>query len=130
MKALDTIKPDASTTTSSTSKILFPAGKEVAMSTAFNGTYGLGIHSIITNVATAGQYLSLILFTDDATKHLHCKGHTLKKIKSSIASITHHLLNLTSFPSEDSLNAFTWHEAWKHYLNWLKDVSDSKVYDY
>lgn len=128
IKALDAIKPAASTP-SSTHKILFSARKEIQMSMTFDCTCGLGIHSTITDLASAGQYLPLILFTDDATKRLHHEGHTLKKVKSSIAGVTHHLLDLSTSPPEDSLDTLTWHEAWKRYLNWLKEVSDTQVYN-
>ncbi|KAF8432019.1 hypothetical protein L210DRAFT_867328 [Boletus edulis BED1] len=86
-----------------------------------DSTYGLGIHPTINNLAKARQYLSLILFTDDMTKCLHRGSLTFKKIKSTIGGIMHHLLDLAILPAEDSLNAFTWQEAWKRYLMWLQD---------
>lgn len=64
------------------------------MATVLNSTYyGLGIHPNITDLARVGQYLPLILFTDDATRCLHREGHMLKKVKSSIAGVTHHLMS-------------------------------------
>ncbi|KAG6373563.1 hypothetical protein JVT61DRAFT_6209 [Boletus reticuloceps] len=119
-KAFDALNPaDPDTSTSSTT--LFSTSKEIKMSTTLDSTYGLGIHPTINDLAKAGQYLPLILFTDDMTKRLHRGGLTLKKIKSTIGGVTHHLLDLAPFPAEDSLDAFTWQEAWKRYLTWLQD---------
>ncbi|KAF8435503.1 hypothetical protein L210DRAFT_3648665 [Boletus edulis BED1] len=125
-KAFDAIKPaDAAPS------IIFSTNKEIKMSSTLDSTYGLGIHPTINDLAKAGQYLPLILFTDDMTKRLHRGGLTLKKIKSTIGGITHHLLDLSAFPAEDSLDAFTWHEAWKRYLSWLQDpnVAQPEVHE-
>ncbi|KAG6376779.1 hypothetical protein JVT61DRAFT_1803 [Boletus reticuloceps] len=59
-KAFDAIKPaDAAPT------IVFSTNKEIKMSLTLDSTYGLGIHPTINDLAKAGQYLPLILFTDD-----------------------------------------------------------------
>ncbi|KAF8125872.1 hypothetical protein EV363DRAFT_1453447 [Boletus edulis] len=91
--------------------VLFSANKEHLL-------YGLGIHSSISELAKVGQYLPLILFTDDIIKHLHRGGLTLKKVKTIIAGITHHLLDLLD-PKVADPNI---HERWNtHYDLLSKD---------
>ncbi|KAN0101068.1 hypothetical protein V8E55_001052 [Tylopilus felleus] len=104
-KAFNALKPANTDTSTPSSTMLFSTDKEIKMCTTLDSTYGLGIHPTINNLAKAGQYLSLILFTDDMTKCLHC--------------------------GDDFLDAFTWQEAWKHYLTWLQDpkVAQPEIYE-
>ena len=114
-KAFEVMKPTPPAP-SSTAKTIFSASREVGGSTFFDSTYGLGPHSTIIDLANARQHIPLTLFTNDTTKHLQKEGHTLKKVKSTINGVAHHLLDLSLFPAEDKMDALTWQEAWRHYL--------------
>ncbi|KIK79270.1 hypothetical protein PAXRUDRAFT_16416 [Paxillus rubicundulus Ve08.2h10] len=132
IKALDSIKPSQAppNSSASTSKVISTADQEVKASSILNSMYDLGIHSSIFDVANAHQYIPLTLFTNVNTKCLRREGLTLKKVKSSINSVTHHLLNLSQFESEDSMDSFTWQEAWLHYLVWLADTAQPVIYEH
>lgn len=104
--ALATTETSFPVTAASTPKIYYSDDSEVLSSVPLDSTFGLGIHSTITDLADAKQYLPLILFTDESTKRLHCEGHTLKKVKLSIAGMTFHLIDLSTFPAESSLDIF------------------------
>ncbi|KAN0081315.1 hypothetical protein V8E55_008939 [Tylopilus felleus] len=125
-KAFEVMKPTPPAP-SSTPKTIFSASREVSGSTFFDSTYGLGTHSTIIDLANARQHIPLTIFTNDATKRLQ-EGHSLKKVKSTINGVAHHLLDLSLFPAEDKMDALTWQEAWRHYLTWLQDVCDAEVY--
>ncbi|KIK72648.1 hypothetical protein PAXRUDRAFT_21749 [Paxillus rubicundulus Ve08.2h10] len=115
IKALDTIKPSQAQPNSSvpTLKVIFTADQEVKASSILNSMYDLGIHSSIFNIA------------NDCQEDL-----TLKKVKSSINSVTHHLLDLSQFESEDGMDSSTWQEAWFQYLVWLADAAQLVIYDH
>ncbi|KIK97535.1 hypothetical protein PAXRUDRAFT_764041, partial [Paxillus rubicundulus Ve08.2h10] len=83
-----------------------------------------------STLADACQYIPLTLFTNINTKHLHREGLTLKKVKSYINDVIHHLLDLPQFESEDGMDSFTWQEAWLHYLVWLADAAQLVIYDH
>ncbi|KIK93826.1 hypothetical protein PAXRUDRAFT_12411 [Paxillus rubicundulus Ve08.2h10] len=112
VKALDDIKPSQAQPHSSVpmSKVIFTADQEARL-------------------PLSSTHIPLTLFTNMNTKHLHREGLTLKKVKSSINGITHHLLNLSQFESEDSMDSFTWQEAWLHYLVWLADAAQLVIHD-
>ncbi|KIK80395.1 hypothetical protein PAXRUDRAFT_15821 [Paxillus rubicundulus Ve08.2h10] len=114
IKALDAIKPSEAPPNSSVLrlKVIFTADQEVKASSVLNSTYDLGIHSSIFDLANARQ-----------------EGLTLKKVKSSINGVTHHLLNLSQFESEDGMDSFTWQEAWLCYLIWLTDAAQPVIYE-
>ncbi|KIK82226.1 hypothetical protein PAXRUDRAFT_14840 [Paxillus rubicundulus Ve08.2h10] len=131
IKALDAIKPFQALSNSSAlmSKVIFTANQEVKASSVLDSTYDLGIHSSIFDLANARQYIPLALFTNVNTKRLHREGLTLKKVKSSINGVTHHLLDLSQFESEDGMDSFTWQEAWLCYLIWLADAAQPVIHD-
>ncbi|KIK79432.1 hypothetical protein PAXRUDRAFT_834100, partial [Paxillus rubicundulus Ve08.2h10] len=115
-----TPRPD----TSSVSKVLFDTSKELPASEAFNSTYNLGIHHLVIELVEACQYLPLTLFTNKNNKCLHSEAYTLKciKVPTSVGTNTH-LLNLSQFKSEDTLDPLSWQEAWGCYLTWIVDVT-------
>ncbi|KIK86578.1 hypothetical protein PAXRUDRAFT_802788 [Paxillus rubicundulus Ve08.2h10] len=131
VKALDAIKPSQAppNSSASTSKVIFITDQEVKASSVLDSAYDLGIHSSIFNLANACQYIPLTLFTNVNTKRLHREGLTLKKVKSSINGVTHHLLNLSQFESEDGMDSFTWQEAWLCYLVWLADAAQPVIHE-
>ncbi|KIK82181.1 hypothetical protein PAXRUDRAFT_154371 [Paxillus rubicundulus Ve08.2h10] len=133
VKALDAIKPSQAQSNSSVLmlKVIFTADQEVkaSASSILNSMYDLGIHSSIFDLTNAHQYIPLTLFTNVNTKHLHREGLTLKKVKSSINGVTHHLLNLSQFKSEGGMGSFTWQEAWLCYLVWLADAAQPVIHN-
>jgi hypothetical protein len=69
-----TVKPSASSSrpsVSSVSKVLFDSSKEIASSSGLDSTYNFGIHHFIQNLANAGEYCLLTLFSNKNTERLH-----------------------------------------------------------
>ncbi|KIK74942.1 hypothetical protein PAXRUDRAFT_19408 [Paxillus rubicundulus Ve08.2h10] len=120
VKALDAIKPSQalSNSSASTSKVIFTTDQEVKASSVLDSAYDLGIHSSIFDLANTSPLPSSPI-----------EGLTLKKVKSSINGVTHHLLNLSQFESEDGMDSFTWQEAWLRYLVWLADTAQPVIHD-
>ncbi|KIK93110.1 hypothetical protein PAXRUDRAFT_829309, partial [Paxillus rubicundulus Ve08.2h10] len=102
---------------------------ELPASEAFDSTYNLSIHHLVIELAEARQYLPLTLFTNKNNKHLHSEAYTLKRIKvpTSVGTNTH-LLNLSQFKSEDTLDPLSWQEAWGCYLTWIMDVAPHEAH--
>ncbi|KIK90488.1 hypothetical protein PAXRUDRAFT_151840 [Paxillus rubicundulus Ve08.2h10] len=110
--------------TSSVSKVLFDTSKELPASEAFDSTYNLSIHHLVIELVEARQYLPLMLFTNKNNKHLHSEAYMLKCIKAPTSVGTNtHLLDLSQFESEDTLDPLSWQEAWGHYLTWIVDIT-------
>ncbi|KIK82316.1 hypothetical protein PAXRUDRAFT_804918 [Paxillus rubicundulus Ve08.2h10] len=129
IKALDALKPTKIKSIPSLPKVIFTADREVKVSSfIIDGTYSLGIHAVVTELAKAKQYTPLTLFTVTNTFHLHKEGHLLKKTRSSIDGTIHHLLDLSQFEVEEAMDALTWQEAWKHKISWLAKVAEPTIY--
>ncbi|KIK81746.1 hypothetical protein PAXRUDRAFT_155325 [Paxillus rubicundulus Ve08.2h10] len=129
VKALDTLKPTEVKSIPSLPKIIFTVDREVEVSLSIDGTYSLGIHAVITELAKAKQYIPLTLFTIANTFCLHKEGHLLKKTDSSINGTIHHLLYLLQFEAEEAMDALTWKEVWQHKISWLAEVAEPAVHE-
>jgi hypothetical protein len=126
---LNSIMPTQASTSSrpnvaAVSKVLFDSSKEAASSGTIDSTYNFGIHSFIQDLADAGQYCPLTLFSAENTERLHREGHSLKRSKIHVNGVSHHLLDLSQFDSEVNLDTLTWQEAYQRYLTWIADVGD------
>ncbi|KAG1882695.1 hypothetical protein F4604DRAFT_1535522, partial [Suillus subluteus] len=115
------VRPNISTV----SKVLFNSSKEALSGAGLDSTYNFGIHSFIHDLLLAGQYCPLMLFTNINTEHLHCEGHSLKRCKINVGSVSCHLLDLSQFENELDIDPLSWQEAYQHYLTWIKDIGDS-----
>ncbi|OJA14461.1 hypothetical protein AZE42_13651, partial [Rhizopogon vesiculosus] len=113
-------------TTSSIAKVLFDSTKELPLSSGLDSTYNFGIHHLIQDLATAGEYCPLTLFTNKNTERLHREGHSLKRSKVHVNGVSHHLLDLSQFESERDLDPLTWQEAYQRYLTWIADIGDQQ----
>ncbi|KAG2064408.1 hypothetical protein BDR04DRAFT_1179924 [Suillus decipiens] len=127
---LNSIMPTQASTSScpnvsAVAKVLFDSSKEAISSGTINSTYNFSIHSFIQDLTDAGQYCPLILFSAENTEHLHQEGHSLKCTKIHIGRVSHHLLDLSQFESELSLDTLTWQEAYQWYITWIMDVGDT-----
>ncbi|KAG0702795.1 hypothetical protein DFH29DRAFT_770341, partial [Suillus ampliporus] len=126
---LNSIMPNTASTSTrpnvvAASKVLFDSSKEALSSGTIDSTYNFGIHSFIQDLADAGQYCPLTLFSAENTEHLHREGHSLKRSKIHVNGVSHHLLDLSQFEGELSLDALTWQEAYQRYLTWIADIGD------
>ncbi|KAJ8588548.1 hypothetical protein M405DRAFT_712558, partial [Rhizopogon salebrosus TDB-379] len=110
--------------TSSISKVLFDSSKELPLSSGLDSTYNFGIHHFIQDLANAGEYCPLTLFTNKNSERLHREGHSLKRSKVHVNGVSHHLLDLSQFESERDLDPLTWQEAYQRYLTWISDIGD------
>jgi len=111
--------------TTSIAKALFDSSKEIATSSGLDSTYNFGIHHFIQDLANAGEYCPLTLFSNKNTERLHREGHSLKCTKVHVNGVSHHLLDLSQFESERDLDPLTWQEAFQRYLSWIADVGDA-----
>jgi hypothetical protein len=93
-------------------------------SSGLDSTYNFSIHHFIQDLANAGEYCPLTLFSNKNTEHLHHKGHSLKCTKVRVNRVSHHLLDLSQFKNECDLDPLTWQEAFQHYLMWIGDIRD------
>ncbi|KAG1731062.1 uncharacterized protein EDB91DRAFT_1013741, partial [Suillus paluster] len=109
------------------SKVLFDSSKEVATSSGLDSSYNFGIHRFIQDLANAGEYCPLTLFSNKNTEHLHCEGHSLKRTKVHVNGVSLHLLDLSQFESEWDIDPLTWQEAFQRYLTWIADVGDAQA---
>jgi hypothetical protein len=109
---------------SSVSKVLFDSSKETTSSSRLDSTYNFGIHHFIQDLANAGEYCPLMLFSNKNTEHLHREGHFLKCTKVHVNGVSHHLLDLSQFENKRDLDPLTWQEAFQCYLMWIGDVGD------
>ncbi|KAG0695338.1 hypothetical protein DFH29DRAFT_782173, partial [Suillus ampliporus] len=126
---LNSIMPNTASTSTrpnvvSASKVLFDSSKEALSSGTIDSTYNFGIHSFIQDLADAGQYCPLTLFSAENTECLHREGHSLKRSKIHVNGVSHHLLDLSQFEGELNLDALTWQEAYQRYLTWIADIGD------
>jgi hypothetical protein len=122
-----TVKPSASSSrpsVSSVSKVLFDSSKEIASSSRLDSTYNFSIHHFFQDLANAGEYCPLTLFSNKNTECLHREGHSLKCTKVHVNGVSHHLLDLSQFENERQLDPLTWQEAFQCYLSWIADIGD------
>lgn len=111
-------------TIASVSKVLFNTSQETAVTSGLDSSYNFGIHHFIQDLANAGEYCPLVLFSNKNTERLHREGHSLKRTKVHVNGVSHHLLDLTQFENERDLDPLTWQEAFQCYLTWIADVGD------
>ncbi|KAG0694083.1 hypothetical protein DFH29DRAFT_763008, partial [Suillus ampliporus] len=109
------------------SKVLFDSSKEIVTSSGLDSSYNFGIHHFIQDLANAGEYCPLTLFSNKNTECLHREGHSLKCTKVHVNGVSHHLLDLAQFENEWDIDPLTWQEAFQRYLTWITDVGDAQA---
>ena len=119
--------PATRPSTSAVAKVLFDSSKEAATSGTLDSTYNFGIHYFIQDLANAGEYCPLTLFSNLNTERLHREGHSLKRSKIHVNGVSHHLLDLSQFESELELDPLTWQESYQRYLTWIADIGDPQA---
>ncbi|GLB38818.1 hypothetical protein LshimejAT787_0506830 [Lyophyllum shimeji] len=118
---------NASTPSTLPSRILFSSTQELpALPSTTDFSYG--IHPFIVTLAKNKLHLPLTIFTSRATKKLHTETTSLKQnTVYNSANTKCHILDLSQFQDEASIDIIDWHEAWQRYMVFLDTHCDIEV---
>ncbi|KAG2756261.1 hypothetical protein P692DRAFT_20868775 [Suillus brevipes Sb2] len=110
--------------------IIFDVNHERPSTTSLRDSYG--IHTYILELAKYHQHIPLTLLTSKATTRLFIESSSLKFITHysshrNAAPSKCHLIDVSQFPAENSINIPDWHEAWTRYLLLLTNHASPAV---
>jgi hypothetical protein len=110
--------------------IIFDVNHERPSTTSLCDSYG--IHTYILELAKYHQHIPLTLLTSKATTRLFIESSSLKFITHysshrNAAPSKCHLIDVSQFPAENSINIPDWHEAWTRYLLLLTNHASPAV---
>lgn len=122
---IDTLLPSADL-----SSIIFDVNHECPSTTSLCDAYG--IHTYILELAKHHQHIPLTLLTTKATMRLFIESSSLKFITHysshrNAAPSKCHLIDISQFPAETSINIPDWHKAWTHFLLLLSNHASPEV---
>ncbi|RDB16021.1 hypothetical protein Hypma_003462 [Hypsizygus marmoreus] len=113
--------PSQPTVPSTTSRILFTASDELPASTS-SMDFGYGIHPFLVQLAMHKVHIPLTLFTSKSTNRLHRESTTLtQKVIYTKNNTKSHILDVSQFPSELTIDVADWHECWVRNRTFLEE---------
>ncbi|KAF9456232.1 hypothetical protein BDZ94DRAFT_1178185 [Collybia nuda] len=109
-------------------RILFSSSSEQPISGS-SSDFGLGTHPFIIQLAQNAIHIPLVLFTSKLTNKLHKESTSIKQntVYNSLGTKCH-VMDLSQFPEESTMDIADWHEAWNCYRVFLESSCDHTLY--
>ncbi|KAF9467015.1 hypothetical protein BDZ94DRAFT_1133559, partial [Collybia nuda] len=114
-------------TASSLLQFLFSTNDELPASSSSHDP-GYFVHPFIVRLAENKLHIPLTLFTSKSTNRLFKETTTIKQTTTfNPTGVKCHIIDLSHFPDEDSLDIADWHESWNRYKNFQRIYCVPKI---